>query len=180
MKWYQGKVSCQTNCLPLLLVQLAILICEQLSVCMSKCLLVRVCAHPLCTCRESCKWSSWACVCVCDFCVARSIIHNTAGQFESLKGTLCCERAEKLCLCQALTWTALQSTPLRAAILERLAWAEIAVRWKEICDQFQPRQPLKKSVCVWGGIIAKLEIHSVSLSALYLRSPEMRACYMMS
>lgn len=39
------------------------------------------------------------CVCafvsVCDFSVDLSIIHNTAGQFESLKGTLCCERAQK-------------------------------------------------------------------------------------
>ncbi len=34
-------------------------------------------------------------VSVCDFSVDLSIIHNTAGQFESLKGTLCCERAEK-------------------------------------------------------------------------------------
>lgn len=36
-----------------------------------------------------------ACVSVCDFSVNLSIIHYTAGQFESLKGTLCCERAEK-------------------------------------------------------------------------------------
>lgn len=66
------------------------------------------------------------CVFLYDFTADWSIIHNTAGQFESLKGTLCCESAEKLCLCQALTWTALQSTHLRAAIPERLAWAEIA------------------------------------------------------
>ena len=77
------------------------------------------------------------CVCVCyvllllllfrcDFSVDLSIIHNTAGHYESLRGTLCCEIAEMLCLCQALTWTPLQSPPLRADILERLAWAEIA------------------------------------------------------
>lgn len=37
------------------------------------------------------------CVCVsmCDFSVDLSIIHYTTGQFESLTGTLCCERAEK-------------------------------------------------------------------------------------
>lgn len=34
-------------------------------------------------------------VTMCDFIVDLSIIHNTAGQFESLKGTLCCERAER-------------------------------------------------------------------------------------
>ena len=88
-----------------------------------------VCTYALWVCKENSRWSSCVCVCMCilwDFGVHLSIIHNTAGQFESLKGTLYCERAEILCLCQARTWTALQSTPLRAAILERLAWTEIA------------------------------------------------------
>lgn len=64
---------------------------------------------------------------------------------------------KKLCHCQAFTWTALQSTPLRAAILERLAWAEIAAWRPGIHSQHQPRHPLEKS---WGGanLMAELEM----------------------
>lgn len=70
--------------------------------------------HICCVCVRACvvfwdihrkieRLTSFVCACVCarvylsvcDLCVDLSIIHNTAGQFESLKGTLCCERAEK-------------------------------------------------------------------------------------
>lgn len=58
----------------------------------------------LCVCSiswhtQGLRLSSCACVretvCVCDFGVDLSVIHYTAGRFVSLKGTPCCERAEK-------------------------------------------------------------------------------------
>lgn len=58
--------------------------------------------------------------------------------------TLCIAKVQKkLCHCQALTWTALQRTSLRAAILERLAWAEIAAWEPEILCQLQTNPPLE-------------------------------------
>lgn len=115
-------------------------------------------------CLASMQHSKWRfCVCTCifsDFSVNLIIIHNTAGQFESPRASLRCERAEILCLCQPLTWTALQSTPFRAAILERLAWAEIAAWWPDML--LHPRHPLKKRR---GSVLAVAqEMHPMSLS----------------
>ena len=72
---------------------------------------------------------------------------------------------KKLYHCQALTWTALQSTPLRAAILERLAWGEIAAWRPGIHIQHQPRHPLKKK-----------EMRGLPLAVQDWRSPEFWAC----
>lgn len=89
------------------------------------------------------------------------IIHNTAGHYESPRDTLCCEIAEILCLCQALTWTPLQSPPLRAAILERLAWAEIADDGQRCVVRSQHGSYLKSGGV--GLIVEKKNIQCPSL-----------------
>lgn len=74
-------------------------------------------------CMQESRLSCHACACLwvslCSFTVDWNIIHYTAGQLKSLKATQCCERAKTLCHGQTLTWTALQSAALSAAVLER-------------------------------------------------------------
>lgn len=119
------------------------------------------CTYALCirycwACIDSFAASSCACVCgvcviVCFQCGFEYYPLHCRAIWVPEGHSVLWKSRKKLRHCQALTWTALQSAPLRAAILERLAWAEIAAWRLRIHRQHQPRHPLKKKKTGVGG-----------------------------